>query len=195
MSIELSATPAAQAAVDIATRYCSPALLNHSIRAYLWGASYAAAHGIGFDEELYFVSAMLHDLGLTTPFDSHTMPFEEAGGDLGWMFGTAAGWSPERRARIDEIIVRHMRDDVSADEDAESHLLQVSTSWDVVGRHATEFPAALRTEVLAAYPRLGFGAEFLELFNDQAARKPRSAAAAAVNSGMASRVEANPLDT
>ena len=45
-------TPAATAALSVATRFYSPALLNHCVRSYLWGAMYAAAHGIAFDDEL-----------------------------------------------------------------------------------------------------------------------------------------------
>ncbi|MCK9922734.1 hypothetical protein MXD61_12790 [Frankia sp. AgPm24] len=45
-----------------------------------------------------------------------------------------AGWSPQRTARVEEIIILHMRDDVAPDDDPESHLLQVATSWDVSGR-------------------------------------------------------------
>ena len=85
-------TPAAEAALSVATRFCSPALLNHCIRSYLWGAMYGTAHGIAFDDELYYVAALLHDTGLTEAFDSHRLPFEEAGGQLAWVFGVAAGW-------------------------------------------------------------------------------------------------------
>ena len=69
----------------------------------------------------------------------------------------AAGWPDERAARAAEIIVLHMRDDVSAAADPESHILQVATSWEVVGRRPEEFPADARAEILARYPWLGFG--------------------------------------
>lgn len=186
-------TPAAAAALAVATRFCSPALLNHSIRSYLWGAGYARAHGIAFDDELYYVSALLHDVGLTETFDSHRVPFEEAGGRLAWVFGTAAGWPPERAARAETIIVVHMRDDVGAADDPESHLLQAATSWDVSGRRPEEFPEDARAAVLARYPRLGFGAEFLAAFEDQARRKPGCAAALSVAGGIGARIAANPL--
>jgi hypothetical protein len=187
-------TSAAAAAVSVATRFYSPALFNHCARSYLWGTSYAAAHGITFDDELYFVSAMLHDVALTDPFDSHRVPFEEAGGDLAWVFGVAAGWPPDRAARAEEIIVLHMRDDVSAAADPESHMLQVATAWDVAGRRPDEFGSGDRAEVLAQFPRLGFGEEFLACFDDQATRKPDGTAAAAIASGGAARIRANPLD-
>jgi hypothetical protein len=187
-------TPAAEAALSVATRFCSPALLNHSIRSYLWGAMYGTAHGIAFDDELYYVAAVLHDIGLTEAFDSHRLPFEEAGGQLAWVFGVAAGWPAERAARVSEIIVLHMRDDVAPADDPESHMLQVATSWEVAGRRPEEFSPDARAEILARYPRLEFGAEFLACFEDQARRKPGSAAAASVDKDVAGRIAANPLE-
>ena len=187
-------SPAAAAALSVANRFYSPALLNHCVRSYLWGTKYAAAHSIAFDDELYYVSAMLHDIGLTDAFDSHVLPFEEAGGELAWVFGVAAGWPADRAARALEIIVLHMRDDVDPTVDPESHLLQVATSWDVVGRRPEEFPPEVRTEILARYPRQGFGAEFTACFEDQAQRKPGSAAAASLANDGAQRIAANPLD-
>jgi hypothetical protein len=189
-------TPAAAAALTVATRFHSPALLNHSVRSYLWATMYGTAHGIAFDDELLYVSALLHDIGLTEAFDNYQLPFEVAGGHLAWVFGVAAGWPAERAARADEIIVTHMRDDVSPAADPESHLLQVATSWEVVGRRAEEFPPDARTEMLARYPWLGFGAEVLANFEDQARRKPDSACAASVGKkDMAGRVAANPLES
>jgi hypothetical protein len=187
-------TAAATAALSVATRFYSPALLNHCLRSYLWGSMYAAAHGIAFDEELLYVSAMLHDIGLTDAFDSHRVPFEEAGGELAWVFGVAAGWPADRAARATEIIVLHMRGDVSATTDPESHILQVATSWEVVGRRPEEFPPEVRAEILARHPRHGFGSEFVACFQDQATRKPDSAAAASMANNGAGRIMANPLE-
>ena len=187
-------TPAAGAALSVATRYYPPALLNHCVRSYLWGAMYGRAHGIAFDDELYHVSALLHDIGLTEVFDSHRLPFENAGGHLAWVFGTAAGWPADRAARAAQIIVLHMRGDVSPADDPEAHVLQVATSWEVVGRRPEEFPPDARAEMLARYPRLGFGTEFLACFQDQARRKPDSAAAASVGNDVAGRIAANPLE-
>jgi hypothetical protein len=187
-------TPAAAAALSVATRFYSPALLNHCVRSYLWGVMYGTAHEIVFDDELYYVSALLHDIGLTEAFDSHRLPFEDAGGRLAWVFGVAAGWPAKRAARVEEIIVLHMREDVSPAADPESHLLQVATSWEVVGRRPEEFPPEARAEMLSRHPRLEFGPEFLACFEDQARRKPDSAAAASVGNNAAARIAANPLE-
>ncbi len=191
---DLPDTGATNAALEVSSKYCSPALFNHSVRSYLWSRSYATADGIDFDAELLGVAALLHDIGLTEVFDSHTVAFEESGGQLAWVFGAAVGWPAARRNRVAEIIVLHMRDMVSTSQDPESHLLQVATSFDVSGRYAERFPERLRDDVLARYPRLGFGAAFLDLCTKQGSRKPASAAAELIRGGLAARIATNPLD-
>lgn len=186
-------TAASRAALEVATTYCSPALLHHSIRAYLWAAGHAKLHRIGFDPELLYVSALLHDIGLVEAFDNHTLPFEEAGGHLAWVFGAAAGWPSSRRQRAHEIIVRHMWETVDVNADPEGHLLELSTGMDVSGRATELIDPALRAEVLARYPRLGFAEEFIGYFEGQASRKPACLAARFVGSGFADRVRRNPL--
>jgi hypothetical protein len=194
VDLELPATPACQAALEVATAYCSPALLNHSIRAYLWAAGYAQERAIAFDAELLYVAAMLHDLALVQEFDNHTLPFEEAGGHVAWVFGAAAGWPLERRRRAAEIIIRHMWDVVDVAADPEGYLLELSTGMDISGRRTEDIPADLRADVLARYPRLGLSKEFIAAFEDQATRKPGCLAAKFVRSGLATRLAANPLE-
>jgi len=101
-------TAAAVAANQVARRYCSSALYAHSVRSYLWGVAYAHDADLEVDLELLYVAAMLHDLGLTRPFDAHEIPFEEAGGQVAWVFAAAAGWPDVRRIRVAEVIERHM---------------------------------------------------------------------------------------
>ncbi|MFD6226950.1 HD domain-containing protein [Streptomyces sp. NPDC060232] len=187
-------TPSARAALEIASEYADTALLNHSVRSYAFGARYAADHGLDHDEELFYVAALLHDLGLTAPFDSHTLPFEEAGGHVARVLTAGLGWPADRRARAEEIIVRHMRADVGASEDVESHLLQVGTSADVSGARVAGFDPSFTARLLDAHPRAGFGPVFTALVEDQARRKPDCAAAAYVAGGAAGRIAANPLD-
>ena len=184
--LQLPATTACRTALEVATEYCSPALLNHSVRAYLWAAGYAATRGIAFDAELLYVSAMLHDLALVKEFDNHRVPFEEAGRHVAWVFGAGAGWPVARRRRAAEIIVRHMWDTVDVVADPEGHLLELSTGMDISGRRTQDIPADLRRDVLARYPRAGLAEEFVACFRDQAAQF--------VASGFAARVAANPLD-
>ena len=187
-------TAACRGALEVATRYHSPSLLNHSIRAYLWAAAYAGLHEIAFDAELLYVSSMLHDIGLTAEFDSHTVPFEEAGGHVAWAFAAGAGWPVERRVRAAEVIIRHMWDEVPLAEDPEGHLLELSTGMDISGRRTEEIPSELRQEVLARHPRLEIAKEFAACVTDQGTRKPASLAGGFVRAGITDRIARNPLD-
>jgi hypothetical protein len=187
-------TPATRAAREVAAEYSSAALVNHCERSYLWSAALGELTGLAYDRELLYVASMVHDLGLVPAFDNHTAPFEDAGGDVGWVFAAGAGWPAERRTRVKEIVIRHMWDAVDPAFDAEGHLLCEGTGLDISGRNPDTWPAALRAEVVARFPRLGLPAEFLAAFEDQARRKPGCAAAAAIASGVADRIAANPLD-
>lgn len=185
---------AAQTALEVCAEYANEALFNHSIRSYAFGAQYAGTHGLAFDEELLYVAALVHDLGLTDPFDSYLLPFEEASGHVANVLTAGLGWPVARRARAAEVIVLHMRQGVGPDTDVESHLLQVGTSADVSGLRVAEFGTQFTAQLLAAHPRAGFGASFLSLVSDQAVRKPHCAAASLVAGGIAGRIAANPLD-
>ena len=191
---DLPDTPACRLAREVVAEFSSPALVNHCLRSYLWAADHAARHGIGFDAELLFVSAMVHDLGLTPAFDSATLPFEEAGGAVGWVFAAGAGWPVERRRRVAEIVVAHMAPEVDVAADPEGHLLELATGLDISGRDPDAWPVGLRAEVLDRYPRQGLIEEFVACFTDQARRKPDSLAGRFAAAGFAARARANPLD-
>ncbi|MFG1945086.1 HD domain-containing protein [Nonomuraea sp. NPDC048826] len=192
--IVLPDTPVCHAAREVAAKYHTPSLMNHSIRAYLFAAAYGQANGIAFDAELLYVSAMLHDMGLTPEFDSHTVPFEEAGGHLAWAFTAGAGWPEERRVRAAEVIVRHMWDEVPVERDPEGHLLELSTGMDISGRRTDDIPPGVRDEVLRRHPRLDLAKEFAGCLSEQGRRKPSSIAGSFLRRGAIERIAANPLD-
>ena len=132
---------------------------------------------------------------MTDAFDAHRHDFETAGGDVAWAFAAGAGWPVDRRDRVALAVVDHMRDDVDPAADPEGYLLLHATSLDISGRRVDDWDPELVGEVLAAYPRLDLTREFLACFTDQARRKPDSAAAGAVASGIAERMARHPHDT
>jgi hypothetical protein len=187
-------TPVATRAYEVADSFCSPALRNHCARSYLWAAALATREGTGVDAELLYVAAMLHDLGLLPAFAHPSTSFEQVGGTLATVFAAGAGWPADRRTRVGQVIVRHMDRGGDAADDSEGHLLARATTIDVSGGGVELIPAALRTEVLARWPRLSFAAEFAELFRAQVTRGPELAAGRAVAGGALDRMAANPLD-
>jgi HD superfamily phosphodiesterase len=188
-------TAASAGALEVASAYQSPALLNHSVRAYVWAAAHGMTRGIGFEPELLYVAALFHDFGLVPAFDSHAVSFEEAGGHVARVFAAGAGWPAERRERLAEVIIRHMSRRVDVSADPEGYLLARATETEIIGTNANDFSSGFRAEVLERYPRLDINEKFLACFEAQARRKPDSSAAAAVRSGLSTRMAGNPLDS
>jgi hypothetical protein len=145
------------------------------------------------ETEVLYVAAMLHDLGLESAFDNAKLAFEVAGGHVAWVFAAGAGWPTERRTRVEEIIVAHMRDTDPAI-DAEGYLLAAATSLDIVGEAFENWPHELLAETVSIFPRLDLTEQFTACFADQADRKPQTAAAASIRNGLAERMRRNPLD-
>jgi hypothetical protein len=191
-------TAAATHAYELAAAFCSPALRNHCVRSYLWGTALAAQEGIAIDAELLYVGAMLHDFGLLPSFDHPSLSFEHVGGNIAVVYAAGAGWPVERQRRVSEVIVRHMGStgDAAGDaaDDPEGHLLERATTIDVSGGGIELIPAALRTEMLARWPRLSFAAEFAERFQAQVPRGAELSAGRAIARGALERMAANPLD-
>ena len=188
-------TVASAAALEVVSAYQSPALLNHSLRAYVWAAAHGMTRGIGFDAELLYVAALFHDLGLVPAFDSYAVPFEEAGGHVARVFAAGAGWPAGRRERLAEVIIRHMQPRVDVTVDPEGYLLARATETEVIGTNVNDFSPGFRAEVLERHPRLDITENFLACFEGQAERKPGSPAAASIRSGLSARMVENPLDS
>ena len=186
-------TAAAATAREVLTQYSAPALVNHCVRSYLLAASLAVTEQLDVDVELLYVASLLHDIALEPAFDSHTLPFEDAGGHVAWVFAAGAGWPAERRDHAAQVIIAHMRGTDPA-ANPEGHLLDLATGLDIGGRNADRWPAELLAELVRAHPRLDLAERFTACFRDQAERKPDSSAAAAVRGGIAERLANNPLE-
>src|SRR3954454_8193985 len=138
------------AAQDLLT----PVFLNHSSRAYTWGAAIAALHGIMFDRELLYLAAMFHDTGIPSPVPN--VDFTVRSAALAREFTD----SPRVPADICELVANtiamHYTPGVGLEAGAEAHLLAAGAGVDVFGLRSNEIPDAVRQSVVQEYPRLGF---------------------------------------
>lgn len=188
-------TRAAQAALDLAEAYYSPALLEHAHRSWLWAEAFASTEQrTDIDHELLYVAALLHDIGITVPYDNATLSYEEAGGHVAIALTTGAGWEPDRRRRALEVVVRHNWPSVDPVLDQEGYLLELATGADITGAGAQALPARFVRDVLARHPRGSLAAEFTACVSDQAARKPATAARRILDAGLAERMRRHPFE-
>ncbi|MFB6722964.1 HD domain-containing protein [Kribbella sp. NPDC056345] len=161
-------------------------LLQHSIRTWLWGSMLAELDGIKYDEELLYVAAMLHDIGLS---DAH-----RGGGDVACFavhgatearsLALAAGADQVFAREVFEAIAAHFNMSVPLSWGAESHLLNAGAYFDVVGRRLGEIAPATVIDVLRRAPRTGFDDCIIAAMREERRLHPRSRAALLHRLGM-----------
>jgi hypothetical protein len=183
----------AQRARELIADVAAPFLVNHSLRSYAWAVELARHDDVGFDREILYVSAILHDIGLVPAFDLGGC-FEVDGAVAAQGLARDAGGSVDRAREIHDVIAMHMDADLPPDAAAEVVLLWDSTGTDVTGHRFTDVRPAVIPGLLAAYPRLDFKREFAALFVDQASRKPTCRAAEMVGGGMLEAIARAPFE-
>ena len=164
------AKDAGVAAQDLLT----PVLLNHSTRAYTWGAAIAALHGITFDRELLYLAAMFHDTGLPSPVPH--VDFTVASAAVARDFIDGHHLPADSRELVANAIAMHHTPGVDLESGAEAYLLSAGASVDVFGLHSNRIPDAVRHNVIQVHPRLGFKREFAGLLRAEAKQVPRGRA-------------------
>ena len=158
------------AAQDLLT----PALRNHSGRAYTWGAALAALQGITFDRELLYVAALFHDTGIPSPVPE--VDFTVRSAAVAREFTDRHDVPADDRELIANAIALHYSPGVGLDSGAEAYLLSAGAAVDVFGLRADKIPDAVRQSVVQEYPRLGFKREFAGLLRAEAKQVPRGRA-------------------
>src|SRR6476660_4821046 len=167
-------SPLARDAEVAAQDLLTPALLNHSSRAYTWGAAIAALHGITFDRELLYLAAMFHDTGIPSPVsDVH---FTVRSAALAREFIDSHHVPADIRELVANAIAMHHTPGVGLESGAEAYLLSAGAAVDVFGLRSNEIPDAVRQSVIRQYPRLGFKREFAGLLRAEARQVPRGRA-------------------
>lgn len=153
----------ARQAEELARRVSSDALFNHVMRCYWFAELFAQQDGTKVDSELMFLSAVLHDLGLTEQAPGpHRFEVEGAGAARSFLVEKSV--SAERAQRVWDNIALHMWD-LNPFRGDTSRLMQLGPDYDVSGVQNAKVDPADVAEVLRRYPRLQFKRAFNELLN------------------------------
>lgn len=134
-------------------------LLTHSVRAYVWGAAIGAEEGLPYDTGILWTASLMHDVGLTR-IPRNTRCFEVEGGEIARRFLQRQGVPAETAETVATAIVLHMAPTVTIDDGVEAVLLDRATGLDVRGV-GFELVAAVRPDVMRAFPRRAFDRHFL----------------------------------
>jgi len=159
-------------ATELAREASSPMLFNHVMRSYFFGELIATRRGIRHDVELVYLATVLHDLGLTAKFEG-PLRFEVDGANAAREFLKARGVPAEKTALVWDAIALHSTPGIALHKEPEVVVAALGIGLDVPGFGADEVAPSALTQVVAAYPRLKFKAEFMNDLIAITKRKPQ----------------------
>jgi uncharacterized protein (TIGR02246 family) len=176
----LPETEVAEQAYRFAEQIEPAFVFAHSVRSYLYARELAGRGSFrDYDDELLFLSCVLHDIGLTDQ-GNREQRFEVDGADLASEFLRERSVD-ERRARIVWLAVAlHTSDGIASRMGPEIALAQVGILADILGLGREELPADLVNSAHAAFPRNDLGFALAEAIVAQATAKPNKATPASL---------------
>jgi HD superfamily phosphodiesterase len=160
----------AVAAETEAREALSPHVLNHSLRTYYFGRVLADLDGAAYDDELVYVSCLLHDLKLEEPTPGRC--FAVAGGERAAALALDAGATPERADAIGAAIATHITPGVADDLGDPGGFVSAGASVDVLGTRLAELDRVWVAELLRRHPRLEFKRHVVAAFRAEAKAMP-----------------------
>ncbi|HEX4205825.1 MAG TPA: HD domain-containing protein [Ktedonobacteraceae bacterium] len=165
----------ANEAAELLHEYGDQLLWNHSHRVFLFGSLLGRQENQKYDPELFYVSAVFHDLGLTKHYRSPDKRFEVDGANAARSLLEQHGLSKESTQLVWDAIALHQTIGVAQYKEPVVALLYHGVGFDVMGDRFEELSEQIRTQVVSAFPRDGFKNKVLHAFLDGIRHKPETA--------------------
>jgi len=165
----------AQKATRLVAELSPPFLYHHCVRTYLFGDELGRREGFTYDRELLYLSAIMHDLGLTERFDGNQR-FEVEGADAARSFLLEQGVTAEKTEIVWDAIALHSSIGIASRKRPEIALVHFGAGMDVFGLRAGDIPSEVVEKIIVAYPRLEFKNAMIQVLLGQIHRKPQLAA-------------------
>ena len=159
---------------DLLHEYGNPLLWNHSHRVFLFGSLFGRQEKLMYDPELLYISALFHDLGLTSHYSSPDKRFEVDGANAARSFLEQHGISQGSTQLVWDAIAFHTTIGVAQYKEPLVALVYHGVGFDVMGDRFSEIPEETRAQVVSAFPRDGFKHKILHAFLDGFRHKPET---------------------
>jgi hypothetical protein len=173
--IELPDSEIARTAKQFVLDVSPVVVANHTVRSYLFARELAAAKGlrpdVDYDDELVFLSCVLHDLG-ATDYANGDQRFEVDGADAAARFLRDNGVAEARVATVWQAIALHTSVGLAHRFGAEQAVAQMGIAADIVGLDRHLLPPGFADRVHASWPRHDLGYALAEIIADQVQANP-----------------------
>ncbi|SHN15271.1 HD domain-containing protein [Gracilibacillus kekensis] len=136
-------------------------LYNHCLRTYAFGDVLGKNYGLKYDQELFYLSSVLHDVGLTEQV-CRKHSFEHEGADYAEKFLSAHNFSSDKIDVVREAILLHTSE-IAEDRQPEIALVHFGAGMDIFGLRIEDIPEEAFRFIIETFPRLGFKKSIIEL--------------------------------
>jgi len=171
-------TEICSAAMQLAFDVSPAFIVNHCVRSYLFAGELAAAKGlrsgVDYDDELVFLSCILHDLGISDYGDGDQR-FEVDGADAAVRFLREHGISDKRVTTVWQAIALHTSSGLANRFGPEQSVSHFGIALDVTGIEKDLLSAGFAERVHSAWPRHDLGYAIAELIADGIRSNPMKA--------------------
>ncbi|MDQ3937013.1 MAG: hypothetical protein M3340_20545 [Actinomycetota bacterium] len=195
-TVRLPDTAAAREAERLADQF-PPYMWHHSHRSYLWALALANRDGLRPDEELLYISCLMHDAGMfeigeRDPDACFTLASASAAASC----AKNGEWPDDRRERLMEAITLHINPEVPVENGVEANLLTRGSTIDAIAlRGAWRLDPETKRAVLARHPRHGIQRELPDVLKAHAKEAPKCRIALYVRYGaLTTLVRRSPWD-
>ena len=173
--VELPDSKLARDATDYVRALSAPVVFNHVLRTYVFGALLGRAMNLKFDGELFYLGAVLHDLGQTERFMGKQR-FEVDGADAAAEFLQDKGVPKDLIEVVWDAVALHTSGGIVQRKRPEIALVSAGAGADVVGFGIDQLSREAVAQVIAVFPRPGFKKAYQKVMAEIVVRKPETAA-------------------
>jgi len=153
----------------------SSLLFNHSTRVYYFGSLAGKKRELKFDQELLYIGAMFHDMGLTPQHSSKSDRFEVDGANAARAFLRQQNIAQQDIDTVWTAIALHTTPGIPQYMHPVVALLTNGVEMDVLGIAYSDFSNVDREAIIAAYPRTEhFKEDIIQAFYDGIHHKPHT---------------------
>lgn len=176
----LPSYPVCKAAYELASTHLHPAILNHSVRVYLYAKELAEQSESVYandpsQHELLFTACILHDIGTCQKYDGDQR-FEVEGADAAETFLLTLGASDQSAKEVWTAIALHTSPHIAERISELARLVREAVLTDF-GRAPVSLDnaAEIKREIESRYPRLNAEKVLADAVVAQAVTKPKKA--------------------
>jgi HD domain len=162
-----------QCATALVAELSPPFLFNHCARSFLFGDAIGKRDGLQYDRELLYLSAILHDLGLTDAYVGGDQRFEVEGADRARAFLVEHGLHEVKADVVWDAIALNTSFGIALRKGPETALTHLGVTADFLGTRLADLSSETVAQIVREYPRPDFISSATNLLVRCARRKPQ----------------------